>query len=77
MKKHFSCGLILSAGFSLRAFAKAGYANDGLEFVLFLAGFLLLVAGLLAGINYLYKNRKELVHRVMAFLKKNLSGVFH
>lgn len=73
MKKYVSFGLILFTGLSSQAFASAGYANDGLEFVLFLAGFLLLVAGFLKGIDYLNKNGKILVHRVNAFIKKKVT----
>ena len=73
MKKEVSLGLILLTGLSSQAFAAAGYAKDGLEFSLVLIGFLLLVAGVLKGIDYISKNRKMLVHRVKAFIKKKVT----
>ncbi|MGA2823684.1 MAG: hypothetical protein ABSE72_09185 [Bacteroidales bacterium] len=73
MKKKVSLGLILLTGLSSQVFAAAGYAKDGLEFSLVLIGFLLLVAGVLKGIDYISKNRKMLVHRVKVFIKKKVT----
>lgn len=70
MKKKVYCGLALSAGISLKVSASAGYANDGLESMLFLGCFLLLIAGLMEGIGYVGKNRKVLLQRFMGFIKK-------
>ena len=63
---------ILFTGLSFQASAAAGYANDGLEFVLFLVGFLLLAAGFIEGINFLRKNWRVLAHRVKTFNKKKI-----
>lgn len=63
-------GQVLLLGLSLPAFAKSGVADGGLEFMLAIAGFLLLVAGLFAGIEYLMKNGRNLINRFKAFLKK-------
>ena len=68
-------GLVLFFGLSSQAFAKAGIANDGLEFVLTLVGFLLLVAGFLTGIDYLMKNGKGLFKRVKTYLKKKIKAL--
>ena len=70
MKKEASFGLIFLTGFSLQAFAGTGSANDGIEFLMLLGGFLLLVVGFFEGIDYLNRNGKVLVHRVRAFIKK-------
>jgi hypothetical protein len=73
MKKEVFLGLIFFTGLSSQAFAAAGYAKDGLEFILFLMGFFLLLAGFLEGIDYLNKNGKVLVYRTKAFIKKKVT----
>ncbi|MCX6245377.1 MAG: hypothetical protein NTU98_11820 [Bacteroidetes bacterium] len=72
MKKEVTLVLILFAGFSSQAFAGTGSANDGLELLMVLAGFLLLVVGFFEGIDYLHKNGKVLVHRVKTFIKNKV-----
>jgi hypothetical protein len=73
MDKKATLGFIFLTGSSFPAFAGTGSANDGLEFLLFLMAFLLLVAGFLYGIDYLNRNGKELMHRVRAFIKKKMT----
>ncbi len=73
MKKKVLFGLVLITGFSSQTFASAGYANDALEFTLGLVVVLLIVAGLLKGIDYLQKNGKRLIHSFKAYLKKKIS----
>ena len=63
---------VLFLGLSYQAFAKAGVADGGFEFLLTIVGFLLLVTGLFAGIEYLIKNGRNLFNRFKAFLKKKL-----
>ena len=72
MKKVMFIWLVLLLGLSYQAFAKAGIADGGPEFVLTIAGFLLLVAGFLEGIDYLIKNGKGLFKRFRTFLKKKI-----
>ena len=72
MNKVMIIGLVLFLGLSYQAFAKAGIADDGLEFVLAIIGFLLLIAGFIAGIDYLIKNGKDLINRFKAFFKKKI-----
>ena len=72
MKKVVLIGLVLFLGLSSQAFAKAGNAKDGPEFVLALVCFLLLLAGILKGIDYLMKNGKGIFHRVKEYLKKKV-----
>jgi hypothetical protein len=70
MNKVMIIGQVLFLGLSYQAFAKAGVADGGFEFMLTIVGFLLLVAGLFAGIEYLIKNGKNLFNRFKSFLKK-------
>jgi hypothetical protein len=63
---------VLFLGLSYQALAKAGVADGGFEFMLSIIGFLLLVTGLLAGIEYLTKNGRNLFNRFKAFLKKKI-----
>jgi len=72
MNKVMIIWLVLFLGLSYQAFAKAGVADGGFEFMLSIVGFLLLVAGLVAGIEYLIKNGKDLFNRFKAFLKKKI-----
>jgi hypothetical protein len=72
MNKAMIIGLVLFLGLSCQAFAKAGVAGGGFEFMLAIVGFLLLLAGLFAGIDYLIKNGMNLFNRFKAFLKKKI-----
>ena len=72
MNKVMIIWLVLFLGLSCQAFAKAGVANGGFEFMLAIVGFLLLVAGLIEGIEYLIKNGRNLFNRFKAFLKKKI-----
>ena len=72
MNKRMIIGQVLFLGLSYQAFAKAGVADGGLELMLAIVGFLLLVAGLFAGIEYLLKNGRNLFNRFKAFLKKKI-----
>jgi len=72
MNKVMIIGQVLFLGLSYQAFAKAGVADGGFEFMLAIVGFLLLVAGLFAGIEYLIKNGKNLFNRFKAFLNKKI-----
>jgi len=75
MKKVMIIGLVLFLGLSYQASAKIGVAEGGFEFMLVIIGFLLLVAGLSSGIEYLIKNGRNLYSRFKAFFKKeNLSS---
>ncbi len=61
---------VLFLGLSCQVYAKAGIADGGFEFMLTIIGFLLIVAGLFEGIEYLKKNGMNLRNRFRAFLKK-------
>jgi hypothetical protein len=75
MKKALKIGAMLLFGLPSVAFAKSGIGSDALQFVLALAGFLLLLAGLLKGTDYLMKNGKGLLIRVGAFLRKQINAL--
>jgi hypothetical protein len=72
MNKVMIIGQVLILGLSYQAFAKAGIADGGLEFLLTIAAFLLLVAGFFEGIDYLIKNGKGLFKRIRTFLRKKM-----
>ena len=65
--------LVLFFGLSCPAFAKAGVANDEIEFVMAVIGFLLLLAGMTAAIEYLIKNGRGLFIRFRDFTKDKTS----
>jgi hypothetical protein len=73
MKKKILVSYVLIGGLVNHAFASKGYANDGLEFLAVIAGFLLILAGIMEGIDYLHRNWHELLHRAETFLK----NLFH
>jgi hypothetical protein len=64
--------LVLFLGLSSQAFAKAGVADGGAEFILTIAGFLLILAGIDAGIEYLIRNGRDLLNQFKSFLKKRI-----
>jgi hypothetical protein len=72
MNKVLIIGQVLILGLSYQAFAKAGVAEGGFEFILTIVGFLLLLAGLFAGFEYLMKNGRNLFIRFKAFLKQKI-----
>lgn len=72
MKKVMLIWPVLILGLSFKAFAKAGIADGGFEFIMVIVGFLLLVAGFLEGIDYLKKNGKGLFKRFRTFLSKKI-----
>jgi hypothetical protein len=72
MNKVMIIGQVLFLELSYQAFAKAGVADGGFEFMLTIVGFLLLVTGLFAGIEYLIKNGRNLFNRFKAFFKKKI-----
>jgi hypothetical protein len=72
MKKVMLIWLVLLLGLSYQAFAKAGIADGGLEFLLAIAAFLLLVAGFFEGVDYQIKNGKGLFKRFRTFLRKKM-----
>jgi len=72
MNKAMVIGQVLFLGLSFRAYSKSGVAEGGFEFMLAIVCFLLMVAGILAGIQYLIKNGRNLFNRFKAILKKKI-----
>jgi hypothetical protein len=72
MKKTILIWLVLLLGLSYQSFAKTGMASDEKEFVLTIVVFLLLVAGIFKGIDYLKKNGKTLLLRFRTSLRNKM-----
>jgi hypothetical protein len=72
MKKGMLIWLVLLLGSSYPSFAKDGMAYDEIEFVLAIVGFLLIVVGLIEGIDYLKKNGKGLLIRFRTILRNKM-----
>ena len=73
MKKEMLIIMILLLGVSFKLFAATGNANDGLEFLLVIGGLLLIILGLIYGVNYLQKNGKTMTYNAMSFFKKMIA----
>lgn len=72
MKKRMIIWPVLFLGLSYQASAKAGIADGGFGFVLAIAGFLLLLTAIFAGIEYLIKNGRNLFSRFKALLNEKI-----
>ena len=75
MKKQLFIIIALILGLSYKSFAGTGGANDGLKLLLVIIGFLLIILGLLTGINYLKMNGKTLIYKTIASLKKMIISI--
>ena len=64
MKKISIFLLLFFCSFITRTYAAYGNAKDGDVFAIVLIGFLLLLAGILFGIDYLRKNGKRLIRNL-------------
>jgi len=73
MKKEMFIIIALLLGVSFKSFAGTGNANDGLEFILVIVGLLLIIVGILNGVDYLKKNGKTIIYNAMTFLKKKIT----
>jgi high-affinity Fe2+/Pb2+ permease len=60
-------------GVSFKSFAGTGNANDGIEFLVIIVGLLLVVFGLLNGVDYLRKNGKTMIYKALSFLKEKIT----
>lgn len=70
MKKQIFIITALILGLSYESFAGTGGANNGFKFLLVIIGFLLIILGLLTGVDYLKKNGKALIYKAITSLKK-------
>ena len=73
MKKEMFLITALLLGVSFKLFAGTGNANDALELLLIIIGVLLIIVGLLNGVDYLQKNGKTMIYKAMTFLKKKIT----
>ncbi len=76
MKKITYIALMLITGFTPRAFAGSGAARDEMAFLLVISGILLLIAGLIGGIDYLQKNGRSLVRRTILWVRRSMDILF-
>lgn len=73
MKKEMLLLMALLLGVSFKSFAGTGIAGDQLIFFLAIIGFLLIILGLLTGVDYLRKNGKTMIYKAMSFLKEKIN----
>ncbi|MCX6249755.1 MAG: hypothetical protein NTX61_03290 [Bacteroidetes bacterium] len=66
MKKAIPIFVFLMVGFTRISFAGTGNARDGYLFVAFLIGLLTAVCGILFFIDFLHKNGKQILVRLIA-----------
>lgn len=59
-------------GVSFNSYAGTGNASDMFELFLFIGGLLLIFLGLIAGVDFLQKQGKTMIHNAMSFLKKKM-----
>ena len=75
--------IIVLSGFLLiseKCFASAGYAYDGLMFIIILCSILMVIAGLLYSIDYISKNRRMIWNRsklMMLMMLSKIKNMFH
>lgn len=72
MHKMMIIWLVLFLGLTSQVNAKAGVADGGVEFLLTIVGFLLIIAGIDAGIEYLIRNGRDHFNQFKSFLKKRV-----
>jgi len=70
MKKELFIIITLLPGVSFNSYAGTGNAIDGFEFFLAISGLLLMILGLLYGVDYLKRNGKTMIYKASSFLKK-------
>ena len=58
---------------SFKSYARTGTASDELEFLLAIVGLLLIILGLLNGIDYMKKNGKTIIYKSISFLNKKVT----
>jgi len=72
MKIEVSILFVLLSGMSSKLFAEGGYATDGFDFILIIAGVLFFIAILLTATDWLQRNWKAMIFRVLSFLKRKI-----
>ena len=80
MKKQMFIITALILGLSYESYAGTGGADGGLEFLIIIIGFLLIILALLTVGDYLKKNGKTLIYKSITSFKKmiiSLSDYLH
>jgi len=75
MKKKILVSLVLLNALFYKTFAATGNASDGLEGLLVIIGFLLIVTGLLYVTDYLRKNGKKVIKKVFTCSKRIVKAI--
>ncbi len=73
MKKEMLITIVLVLGLSFDSFAGTGNARGAIYFFLVFAVLLLIVLGLIYGIDYLKKNGKTIINNAMSDLHKKIT----
>lgn len=75
MKKEKLIVIGLLSVLPFKSYARTGTASDELEFLLAIVGLLLIILGLLNGIDYLKKNGKTIISKSISFLNQKVASL--
>ena len=64
--------IIAFFGLSLKSYAGTGNANDQLFFIITIIGILLVLLGLISGVDYIQKNGKTMIYKAGSLLLEKL-----
>jgi len=64
---------MLILGLSYKSFASTGNAADGLQFLLVIVGFLLILVCLLTGSDYLKNNGRAMIYSTLSFFRRMIA----
>lgn len=73
MKKEKLIVIALLSVLSFKSYAGTGTASDEFEFLLAILGLLLIILGLLYGIDYMKKNGKTIIYKSISFLNEKVT----
>ncbi len=73
MKKEMSIIFVLLLGVSFESYAGTGGARDGLILSLIIIGLLLIILGLINGVDFLKRNGKTMIYNAILFSKKMIT----
>ena len=73
MKKEKLIVIALLSVLSFKSYARTGTAIDEFEFLLAIIGLLLIILGLLNGIDYMKKNGKTIIYKSISFLNEKVA----
>lgn len=65
--------IIALLGVSFKSYAGTGNANGQLTIFLAIIGLLLIILGLISGVDYLQKNGKTMIYKTISFIKEKIS----